>query len=83
MDMASRLLFIVEDFLQRRNGRVPAVNMDDNLLELGLIDSNDFFDLLFSIEEELGIAIDLVAADPADLVSVAGLSRYLARPCAS
>jgi len=76
VDMIARLRAIVEDFLTARDGRPPSLTIDDNLFEMGYLDSGEFFDLIMAIEEELGTGTNFFEADPADLVSVAGLARH-------
>ncbi len=76
-ELDSRLRHIVERFLAEADGVVPDLDEEDNLLEGGHLDSTRFFELIAVIEEELGLRVDFFEADPADLVSIAGLTRYL------
>lgn len=80
---ASRLLAIVEDFLLGRNGWAPSPSIGDHLLGSGLLDGNCFLDLLLVREGGLGICIELLDADLAQPLSVAGFWRHLSKPCAS
>lgn len=78
-EMTSWVQEIVEDFLYERDGRRSDVAPDDNLLELAYLDSEEFFTLISVVEEKLNVVFDFLEADPADLVSIAGLSRQLAK----
>ena len=69
---------MVEDFLRERDGRPPRLAGDDNLLELGYLDSTEYFDLIALIEQRLDLSFDFLDAAPEDLVSIAGLARLAA-----
>ena len=75
-DMTQRIRAIVTAFLAARDGEPPELGDDDNLLEQGIVDSNEFFDLIMTVESALGRTMDFTEADPADLVSIAGLARH-------
>ncbi len=76
-DLGGRLRDIVEHFLAEPGGHAPRLGEEDNLLEGGHLDSTRFFELIALIENELGLCVDFFEADPADLVSIAGLTRHL------
>jgi acyl carrier protein len=60
--------------------RVDEVSLDDSasLLETTNLDSLGVVELLVAIEEEFRVSIDFVTLDPASLLSISGLTRYLA-----
>ncbi len=76
--MEDRVKEVVEDFLRQRDGRPPLLAGNDNLLELGYLDSTEYFDLIAVIEERLDLRFDFLDAAPEDLVSIAGLARLAA-----
>ena len=82
-DMSQRIRAIVTGFLAERDGAPPELGEDDNLLEQGLVDSNEFFDLILTVETAFGRTMDFTDADPADLVSIAGLARHAASQLAA
>ena len=49
-----------------------------SLIELGVIDSFSFVDLLSALQDELGVEIDFMELDPDDFASVEGLVRVAA-----
>ena len=49
-----------------------------SLIELGVIDSFTFVDVLTALQEELGVEIDFMELDPDDFDSVEGLVRVAA-----
>ena len=57
---------------------LPKVTPDLNLLESGLYDSLGFMELLTSIENELGVAVDLSDVDPERFTTYGGLSAVIA-----
>lgn len=50
------------------------VTEDANLIDLGLIDSAMFLDLICLLEEQSGREIDFLERDIAELTSISGLS---------
>lgn len=64
------------DVLARRMG-VSSLDVDDdtNLLELGLIDSLGFIELILAVEERFGISLRLDERDPADFTTFGGFVR--------
>lgn len=81
--LTDRLRDMVQRLVARTDGNPAAFGDEDNLLEAGYIDSTGFFDLIAMVEEELDITVDFLEADPADLVSIAGLARHLDGQCES
>ena len=49
-----------------------------SLIELGVIDSFSFVEILTTLQEELGAEIDFMELDPDDFASVEGLVRVVA-----
>ena len=49
-----------------------------SLIELGVIDSFTFVDILAALEKELDVEIDFMELDPDDFASVEGLVRVAA-----
>ena len=49
-----------------------------SLIELGVIDSFTFVDILTALQDELGTEIDFMELDPDDFASVEGLVRVAA-----
>lgn len=49
---------------------------DFNFLEAGYMDSSGFVDLMNHLEEKTGIIADLAEADPTELGTLKGLTRY-------
>lgn len=78
-EIDSRLREVIEEFLRQRDGLAPALAENDNLLELGLLDSAEYFDLIALIEERLNLSFDFLDAEPTELVTIAGLSRLASR----
>jgi acyl carrier protein len=52
-----------------------ALDESRSLIELGVIDSFTFVDVLTALQEELGVEIDFMELDPDDFDSVKGLVR--------
>lgn len=63
------------DFLsqQQPNQTLPALKLEDNLLEKELLTSLDFIELIQVLEEKSGKTIDFTSVDPATLVTLEGL----------
>ncbi len=62
-----------------KKGIAPADARDElNMLDAGLVDSLAFLSLLADIEARFGITLDLSASDPAEFLTVGGLSRLVA-----
>ena len=53
---------------------------DTGLIELGLVDSFGFLDLLLEVESETGLEVDLSDLDPGEFTSLGGLVRCLCGP---
>ena len=51
------------------------LDLDASLIELGVIDSFTFVDILLALQDELGAEIDFMELDPDDFASVEGLVR--------
>lgn len=72
-----RVRQIVLKMVNRPGSNPMRLRDEDNLLESGFIDSTEFFELISLLETELKVTIDLLEAEPADLVSIAGLARHI------
>ena len=59
--------------------RVDGVSLDDSasFLEKTNLDSLRVVELLVAIEKEFSVSIDFVTVDPASLLTIEGLTRYL------
>jgi acyl carrier protein len=59
--------------------RVDDVPLDESasLLTATNLDSLGAVDLLVALEENFGVSIDFVMADPVSLLSISGLTRHL------
>lgn len=66
------ILFALSEVAPGRN--FGTVANDANLIELGLIDSAMFLDLICLLEERSGQEIDFLERDVAELTSISGLS---------
>lgn len=59
---------------------VKDLNLDDDthLLEIGVMDSIGFIELVLATEERFGLALDLDREDPAEFTTLAGFVRTVA-----
>ena len=55
------------------------IDGDVSMIELGIVDSFGFLELILAVERETGIQADLADLDPEEFTSIDGLVRYLAR----
>ena len=51
------------------------VSDDSNLIELGIIDSNQFIELITQLEDHTGKEIDFLTVSPESISSVDGLTK--------
>lgn len=69
---------VAELVRERRNlAALPEVPDETPFVGGDLIDSLGFIELIGRLEERTGKEIDLLDVDPDELMTVAGLSRYL------
>ena len=71
---------LVADFVRVRLSldASPQIEDDAPFVADGLLDSLGFIDLIGHVEEQTGKEVDLLEVDPEDLITVSGLTRYLA-----
>ncbi|MCG3137376.1 MAG: hypothetical protein HJJLKODD_01220 [Phycisphaerae bacterium] len=71
----------IETELHRRASEqgqsLPPLTDEFNWLEAGVMDSYSFLDLLARIEQQFSVEADLSEADPAELVTLGGLTKIL------
>jgi acyl carrier protein len=74
---AARLREFVEDHLAKtardKGLAMPPLQPDSNLLELGILDSLEFVQMLLALEEAFGLELDLAELDPAEFTTLEGL----------
>ena len=59
--------------LRKRGGDIENINMEENFIESGVIDSFGFLELLISIEQEFNIHINFAELDPSEFTTLEGL----------
>jgi len=67
--------FISSAYLFGDNSRMPAD--DDSLLETGILDSTGVLELIEFLEDRYGIAVEDTETVPANLGSIAGITRFV------
>ena len=74
---AGPLLERVRHISESDGGPQVEVGIDTNLIEMAVLDSIDFLELIAFIEKKTGQRIDLMQVSPSDLVTISGLSRHV------
>jgi len=69
--------FILENYLFTDDS--SSLGREDSLLELGVVDSTGMLEIIFFLEEDLGINVDDSEMIPANLDSIANLTAYVLR----
>lgn len=69
--------FILENYLFTDNSSV--LGREESLLELGVVDSTGMMEIIFFLEEELGISVEDNEMIPENLDSIANLTSYVMR----
>jgi acyl carrier protein len=68
--------------LRKRAGDIENINMEENLIESGVIDSFGFLELLMSLEQEFNIQINFAELDPAEFTTLEGLTFHCGKAMA-
>lgn len=58
---------------QEKGIALPEISGDSNLLDLGVLDSLGFVQMLMGLEAEFGLEMDLTELDPEEFTSLQGL----------
>jgi acyl carrier protein len=58
---------------QKKGIDLPEITAESNLLDLGVLDSLGFVQMLMSLEAEFGLELDLTEMDPEEFTSLQGL----------
>ena len=67
--------FILENYLFTND--TSALGLDDSLLERGVVDSSGMMEIIFFIEEKLGVAMRDDEMTPANLDSVNKITTFV------
>jgi acyl carrier protein len=67
--------FILENYLFTTDA--SALGLDDSLLERGIVDSSGMMEIIFFIEEKLGVAMRDEEMTPDNLDSVNKITRFV------
>ena len=67
--------FILQNYLFTTNA--SALGLDDSLLERGVVDSSGMMEIIFFIEEQLGVAMREHEMVPDNLDSVNKIARFV------
>lgn len=67
--------FIVEELLPGRG--IDAIDHDDDLLALGVIDSHGIVELVAFFEQRFGVTVADEDLTPENFASIASIARYL------
>ena len=67
--------FILENYLFTTD--TSALGLDDSLLERGVVDSNGMMEIIFFIEEKLGVAMRDEEMTPDNLDSVNKIAKFV------
>ena len=67
----------LESRLQKAGLNQAQVDSSASLIELGVVDSFGFLELITGLEDATGIFVDFAELDPEEFTSVAGLARSL------
>jgi acyl carrier protein len=75
----SRVRTLVSELWQAefRDSAIPNFADDDNLYDLGVIDSLSGVELITWLEEEAGRQVDVLAIDPATFFTLRGLWQFM------
>ncbi len=72
-----KLLSLIEPKADALGLKVTEIDLDDNLVELGIFDSVSFLEFISSLETECDIEIDFSELDPSEFSSIGGLLKNI------
>ena len=79
IELEGMVLDQVRQISARNGGSDVEVGLDTNLIEMAVLDSVDFLELIAFIEKKTAQRIDLMQVDPTELVTIKGLSGHVKR----
>jgi acyl carrier protein len=72
---AQILTLIQENWAQTRSGALPPIGDDDNLFDMGVVDSLMMMEIVALVEDECQTMIDFLSVDPEVFFTLRGIMR--------